>query len=123
MLFQPPLELFPPPAFWQIGAEDRNGSPECWATKKPGVIVTRLMAIWTVDAPSEAVGKVAERKGVARVQLHLEVGLTAVGAERDLADDETHNVANVEFPHGPILRCCSTVEQSHVARGLAHRLR
>src|SRR5688572_28408960 len=120
-MFQPPLELFPPPALWQIGAEQENGSPECWATKKPGIVVTRLMAIWTIDAPSEAVGKVAKREGVARVQLYLEIRLTAVGGERPLADDESHNVANVELSHGPILGCCSTLEQSHVARCLGLR--
>jgi hypothetical protein len=119
MLFQPPLELFPPPAFGQIGAEHGNGSLECWATKKPRIVVTRLMAIWTIDAPAEAIGKVAERERVACVQLYLEIGLTTVGGERPLADDETHNVPNVELSHGPILARCSALEQSHVARCLS----
>lgn len=115
MLFQPPLELFPSPALGQVSAEHGNSGPERGATKKPRVVVTRLVAVWTIDAPSKTVGKVAERKWVARVQLYLEVRLPAVGGERPLADDETHNVANVELPHGPILNRCSTLEQSHVA--------
>jgi len=113
---QPPLELFPPPTLGQVGTEQRNGGLERRTAEKPGIVVARLMAIWAIDAPSKAVGKMAEWKWVARVQLHLKVRLPAVGGERPLADNETHNVANIELPHGPILKRCSTVEQSHVAR-------
>ena len=116
VLFQPPLELFPPPTLRQVGSKHRNGGLERRATEKPGVIVARLMAIWAIDAPSEAVGKMAEWKWVARVQLHLKVRLPTVCGERPPADNETHNVPNVELSHGPILLGCSTVEQSHVAR-------
>ena len=75
-----------------------------------------MMAIWTIDAPSEAVGKVAERKWVASMDLHLKARLSAVGGKRPPADNETHNVANLELAHGSILPLCSTVEQSHVAQ-------
>jgi hypothetical protein len=115
VLLQPPLELFPPPTLRQVGSKHRNGGLERRATEKPGIVVARLMAVWTIDAPSEAVGKVAERKRVARVQLHLKAGLPAVGGERPPADNKPHNVPNVELSHGPILLSCSTVEQSHVA--------
>jgi hypothetical protein len=57
----------------------------------------------------------AEGKRVARVELHLEVWLPAVGGKRSLTDDETHNVPNVKLSHGPILTLCSALEQSHVA--------
>jgi hypothetical protein len=116
-MIQPPLELFPAPALRQIGTEQRNGGPECRAAEKPSEVVARPMAIGAIDAPSEAVGKVTERKWVARVQLHLKVRLPAVGGERPPADNETHNVPNVELSHGPILLSCSAVEQSHVALG------
>jgi len=65
--------------------------------------MTRLMAIRTIDASSEAVGKVAERKWVASVHLHLKARLSAVSGKRPLADNETHNVANLELAHAPIL--------------------
>jgi len=104
VLVQPPLELFPPPTFRQVGAKHWNGGLECRATEKPGIVVTRLMAIRAINTPSEAVCEVAKRKWVARVQLHLKVWLTAVGGERSPADDETHNVANIELSHVPILR-------------------
>jgi hypothetical protein len=117
VLLQPPLELFPPPTLRQVGSKHRNGGLERRATEKPGIIVARLMAVWTIDAPSEAVGKVAERKRVASVHLHLKARLSAVGRKRPLADNETHNVANLELAHGPILPQCSTLEQSHVAHG------
>ena len=103
MLFQPSLELFPPPALGQVGSKHRNGGLECRPTEKPGVIMTRLMAIRTIDASSEAVGKVAERKWVASMDLHLKARLSAVSGKRPLADNETHNVANLELAHALIL--------------------
>jgi hypothetical protein len=80
-LFQPPLELFAPPTLWQISAEHGNGGLECRAPEKPGVIMARLMAIGTIDSASEALGKMAEWKRVACVQLYLEVRLPPVGGK------------------------------------------
>jgi hypothetical protein len=34
------------------------------------------------------------------VEFHLKVRLLSVGGERPFADDEAHNVPNVEFAHG-----------------------
>lgn len=75
----------------------------------------RLMAIWAIDAPPKAVGEVSNRKRISHVHLHLKVRLAAVGGERSLADNEPHNVADIELSHPRILSACSTLEQSHVA--------
>jgi len=116
MLDQPPLELLALPALRQVGAKDGNGSFEGWATEKPGIIVPSLVAIRTIDPPPKAVGEVAQRERVAHMQLDLQEWLATVGSERSFADDEPHNVPDVELSHGAILAGCSNVEQSHVAR-------
>ena len=116
MLDQPPLELLALPALRQVGAKDGNGSFEGWATEKPGIIVPSLVAIRTIDPPPKAVGEVAQRERVAHMQLDLQEWLATVGSERSFADDEPHNVPDVELSHGAILAGCSNAEQSHVAR-------
>ena len=74
-----------------------------------------LMAIGTVNAPAELFGEVAQRKRIPHVELDLQVWLPPIGGERAFADDEPHNVADIEFPHAPKLACCSALEQRHVA--------
>lgn len=76
-----------------------------------------LMAIRTIHTPSEAIGKVAKWEWVTYVELDLKARLAPVGRERPLANDETHNVADIELAHATIIATCSRVEQSHVARG------
>jgi hypothetical protein len=50
------------------------------------------------------------------VQFYLQKWLLPVGGETALADDEAHNVPNVEFAHGSTIASCSAVEQRHVAQ-------
>jgi hypothetical protein len=57
------------------------------------------MVIRPVHASPEAVGEKAQGKRIARMQLQLEIWLLAVGGERSLADHESHNVPDIEFPH------------------------
>ena len=79
----------------------------------------RLMAIGTVNAPTELFGEVAQRKWIPDVELELQIWLPPISGERAFADDESHNVADIEFPHAPMLTRCSALEQRHVAHGYA----
>jgi hypothetical protein len=115
-LLQPPFKLLTLPALGQIRTKRRKSGFECGAAKKPGIVVSRPVTIRTVYAPAEAVGKVPERERVARVKLHLEIGLPTVRGKGTLGNDKPHNVADVEIAHAGKVVACSTLEQSHVAQ-------
>ena len=57
------------------------------------------MAIRPIDTPSEAFRKVAKWKRVAHMQLDLQIGLSSIGGEGSIADDESHNVPYIELSH------------------------
>lgn len=108
--------MLAPPALGQMSTKYRNSGFECWATEQPGVIVSCSVAIRSVDATTEPIGKVPKWKRVTRVKLHLEVGLSPIRGERALGHHKPHNVADIELAHGRKVARCSTLEQSHVAQ-------
>ena len=100
MPFQPSLELLASPALGQVGAKDRDGCLQRRPAQEPCVILPSLLPIWPIYASAEDVGEMAQRERVAGVKLHLQKRLPPVGRKRALADDESHNVADIEFTHG-----------------------
>jgi hypothetical protein len=102
VVLEPALELLPLPALGEMVAKEGERSLQFGPPKQPGKIVPALVAIRSVHATAELIGELAEWKGVARVKLYLKARLLPVGGERTFADDEAHNVANVEFAHGPV---------------------
>ena len=99
MLLQPSFELLSSPAFWKVCTKDRDRLPERASAEQPGIVVPRLMAVRSVDPTAEPISQMTKRKGISNVQLDLEVWLSPVGSEGTLADDESHNVSDVEFSH------------------------
>ena len=99
MVFEPVLELFSLPALREVVAEERKSSFQLRSSKKPGEVMPALVAIWTVHTPAEAFRQLPERKGISGVKFYLEIGLLSVSGEGSFADDETHNVSDIEFAH------------------------
>jgi hypothetical protein len=116
MLLEPSFELLSLPTLRQIVVKERECGFQFWPAEQPGEVVAGLVSIGTVHATAELIRELPKREGISRVELHLEVGLLSVGGERPFADDEAHNVPNVEFAHGVIIVACSALEQRHVAR-------
>lgn len=117
VLLEPALELLPLPALGKMVAEQGDCGFQFGPSEEPGEVVPGLMPVGAINAPPELLGKLPERKWVARVETHLEKGLLAVGREGAFSNDEAHNVADVEVAHGASIARCSAPEQREVPRG------
>jgi hypothetical protein len=100
VLLQPVLELFSLPALRQVVAKERKSGLQLWSSQEPGEIVPTLMSVGSIHSPSQLIRQMSKRKGISCVQFYLQKWLLPVGGETALADDEAHNVPNVEFAHG-----------------------
>lgn len=81
-------------------AKEGKGASECRSSEEPGEIAATFVMIRAIYPSAKPISEKAERKRVARVQLHLQAWLPPVGSEAAFADDESHNVPDLEFVHG-----------------------